>query len=76
MEERTDPLRHSALLGSLTCWLCGSGAFTECDIAAHQEYANARYACSDCGAGAGEECRPECTAATTLLDFIGVVQGH
>lgn len=70
-----DPLRYRALLGSLSCWLCGSGAFADCDLAAHQQYANARYACSACQAGAGEICRPDCPAATTTADFIDVVQG-
>ena len=71
--DRTDPLRFSALLGSLNCWLCGAGAFTECDLTAHQEYANARYPCSACSAGAGEICRPDCPAANTLQDFIEVI---
>ncbi len=75
VEERTDPLRHSALLGSLNCWLCGAGAFMDCDITAHQEYANARYSCSVCSAPADEVCRPECTAANTLVDFLEAVQG-
>jgi hypothetical protein len=68
------PLRYTALLGSLNCWLCGSTTFADCDIAVHRNYANARYGCSACDAAPGEACHPGCRAASTVFDLLNVLQ--
>ncbi len=67
------PLRHTATLGSLNCWLCGAGPFTECDVVAHQAYANSLFSCTACGAEAGDVCAPKCSAANTVLDALSAV---
>lgn len=68
------PARHGALLGSLSCWLCGAISHAECDMATHQQYANAQFGCSVCGAPPQEVCLPDCPAANTLLDVYATVQ--
>lgn len=69
-----DPLRHMSTLGSLSCWLCGAGPFVECDVAAHQEYANSLHECSACGAGLDEVCTPQCPAANAVMEALSAVQ--
>lgn len=69
-----DPRRQSATLTSLACWLCGATAFAQCDVTAHQQYANAWFACTACDAKAGEICRPECDAANALIDLLAGIR--
>lgn len=66
-ESAKEPERHGFTLGTLTCHVCGAGPFVECDITTHQDYANARYPCTVCGAVAGEVCDFDCPAADTVL---------
>lgn len=65
-----DPLRYSVTLGSFACWLCGADALSQCDIVAHQEYANSTFPCTACGASAGDVCLPNCPAANTLTGVL------
>lgn len=65
-----DPLRYAVTLNSFSCWLCGADAFSQCDIAAHQAFANSTFPCASCGAPAGDICEPGCQAANTLAGVL------
>lgn len=69
-----NPSRFEVTLGSFSCWLCGSDAFSECDIAAHQDYANTSFPCASCGAVAGDICHPSCDSANTLTNVLTAIQ--